>query len=167
MRNFLSTFGLALLVFVLPSAIMETTQQHLDAASIEEPVTPASLSSPEVGGFSPWTSTEAKEVRGLLVLAFEAEGHEWGAQDVESALELCWLESRFTPTDQNPESSAFGLYQFLDSTWQYYGVDKTSDPYMQTVAFVRYASDRYGTPTKALAFWKTKHVVNGKQVNYY
>lgn len=32
---------------------------------------------------------------------------------------IIWCESRFSPTAQNPKSTAYGLCQFLDATWEY------------------------------------------------
>jgi len=73
-------------------------------------------------------------------------------EDVAAMVRLAWRESRFDPEAQNPRTTAFGMYQFLDSTWHYYGVEKTSDPFWQTVAAIDYIIDRYGAPVKALAF---------------
>lgn len=99
--------------------------------------------------------------------AVKIERVDWDEEQIEAMVTICWRESRYSPTDQNRTSTAYGLYQFLDSTWQYYGVAKTSDPLLQTVAAVRYIKDRYGTPTEALAFHKRLHTVNGQRVNYY
>ena len=50
---------------------------------------------------------------------------------------------------------------WIKGTWQktehnrdakYYGITKTTDPLLQTIAACRYIEDRYGTPRKALAF---------------
>jgi soluble lytic murein transglycosylase-like protein len=61
-------------------------------------------------------------------------------------------ESGFNPLAQNPRSSAFGIFQFLDATRRTYGIPKTSDPYIQSVAGFKYLRDRYGSPAAALAF---------------
>lgn len=68
--------------------------------------------------------------------------------------ELVEHESSFRPEAQNPSSTAYGLFQFLDSTWAGTGVGKTSDPVLQTVAGLRYIRSRYGTPEEAWAFWQ-------------
>ncbi|WP_353740065.1 transglycosylase SLT domain-containing protein [Phosphitispora fastidiosa] len=73
---------------------------------------------------------------------------------------LAWIigeESSGNPTAQNPKSTAYGLMQFLDSTWGNYGYQKTSDPVKQVVAGIDYIKKRYGTPQKAVAF----HQQNG------
>ena len=62
-------------------------------------------------------------------------------------------ESAFSPTAQNPGSTAYGLFQFLDDTWAGVGCTKTADAYHQSVCGLRYVSRRYGTPDRALAFW--------------
>jgi SLT domain-containing protein len=61
-------------------------------------------------------------------------------------------ESGFRNTAQNPTSTAYGMFQFLNSTWAGYGVGKTSDPRLQTVAGLRYIASKYGTPANAWAF---------------
>lgn len=71
-------------------------------------------------------------------------------------------ESSFKPTAKNKHSTAFGLWQGLESTRQKYGrkvgVDpNTTNPYEQILMFRQYVKDRYGTPEKALSF----HVANG------
>lgn len=71
------------------------------------------------------------------------------------ALELVARESSFNPNAANPDSTARGLFQFLDGTRRDYGGSKVnwSDPYEQAKAGLKYIKDRYGTPTKALQFW--------------
>lgn len=54
---------------------------------------------------------------------------------------------------QNPTSTAFGLGQFLDTTWSDVGEEKTSDCYRQAVAFWKYVLQRYGHPDTAWEFW--------------
>jgi phage-related minor tail protein len=79
-------------------------------------------------------------------------GAQWAA--------LSWIishESGWRPTAQNPTSTAYGLFQFLDSTWATVGGSKTSNPYQQAVYGLRYISSRYGSPTGAQAFWQAHH----------
>jgi TP901 family phage tail tape measure protein len=71
----------------------------------------------------------------------------WGAFKT-----LVQKESSWNPRAQNPTSTAFGLGQFLDSTWGTVGGRKTSDPRLQLEYMMRYIDRRYGNPSKALAF---------------
>lgn len=61
-------------------------------------------------------------------------------------------ESGWRNTAQNPTSTAYGIGQFLNSTWGGYGIPKTSDPALQVEAMARYIKARYGSPAAALAF---------------
>lgn len=62
-------------------------------------------------------------------------------------------ESGFNNLAQNPTSSAFGMFQFLDSTWSSVGAKKTADPYAQAVAGLRYIARNYGSPAAAYGAW--------------
>jgi hypothetical protein len=60
---------------------------------------------------------------------------------------------RFT-REQNKRSSAFGLYQFLNSTWKDTGIKKTDCPVCQTLAMLKYVQKRYGSVQAALHYHK-------------
>ena len=77
------------------------------------------------------------------------KGAQWDA--------LSWIinhESGWNPNAQNPNSTAYGLFQFLDGTWAGTGVAKTNDPAKQSIAGMNYISGRYGNPVAAKAFWQ-------------
>ncbi len=72
-------------------------------------------------------------------------------------IQLVKHESGFRPGAKNPRSTAFGLFQFLSSTWRSYLREVpygTRDPYWQAVGGFRYIKARYGTPERAWAFWQ-------------
>jgi hypothetical protein len=75
-------------------------------------------------------------------------GREWTCLHTLVARESSW-----DPTAQNPTSTAFGLFQFLNRTWATVGARKTSDPEGQIRAGLTYVERRYGTPCSAWAFW--------------
>ena len=67
-----------------------------------------------------------------------------------------WLitrESSWRPTAQNPSSTAYGLKQFLDSTWAGVGCVKSSDPVYQLNCGQKYVTARYSTWANAKAYW--------------
>jgi hypothetical protein len=67
-----------------------------------------------------------------------------------SCLESLWgKESGWNPNAQNPTSTAYGIAQFLDSTWAGTGIAKTSDGYRQIDAGLIYINNRYGSPCGA------------------
>lgn len=68
-------------------------------------------------------------------------------------------ESGFNPAAKNPTSTAFGIWQGLESTRKaYLGNDyQTTDPYKQLNAFRSYVKNRYGTAENAQAFWQKNH----------
>ncbi|MCX8559769.1 hypothetical protein OS122_02500 [Mycolicibacterium mucogenicum] len=70
---------------------------------------------------------------------------EWGAFDT---LEM--HEAGYNNTAKNPSSTAYGMGQFLDSTWAAYG-PRTSDPATQIRYMLQYIKNRYGTPSAAWA----------------
>lgn len=79
----------------------------------------------------------------------------WGDQ-WSSLRALIMGESGFNNTAQNPDTTAYGMFQFLDGTWAGYGVKKTSDPWKQTQAGMRYIKARYGDPNNAYRTWESR-----------
>lgn len=78
-----------------------------------------------------------------------------GITDPATAYWLIMKESGCRPTAQNPTSTAYGVMQFLDSTWRGAGCVKTSDPVQQMRCGQTYVMNRYGSWANAKAFWLT------------
>jgi hypothetical protein len=69
-----------------------------------------------------------------------------------SCLQSLWgKESGWNPNARNPSSTAYGIAQFLDSTWAGTGIAKTSDGYRQIDAGLIYIDRAYGSPCGAWA----------------
>lgn len=80
---------------------------------------------------------------------------DWLAQAGISDPDAVWLiskESGCNPNAQNPRSTAYGIFQFLDSTWKGVGCVKTSDPIQQMICGQKYVMARYGSWAKARSF---------------
>ena len=75
----------------------------------------------------------------------------WTGAQWDALYAVVMRESGFRNNAQNPTSTAYGMFQFLDSTWGAYGASKTSDPAAQTTAGLNYIASRYGSPAGALA----------------
>lgn len=86
--------------------------------------------------------------------------HEWGALE-----ELIQKESSWNHFASNPNGGACGLFQ----AWPCSKLPcDLSDVYCQADWGINYIAGRYGTPSKALAFWKARVPINGKDVgNWY
>jgi phage-related protein len=99
------------------------------------------------GGADAGVGPVADQVRGV------ANRYGWGAGPQWDALaRLIQKESSWNPTAQNPTSTAYGLFQFLDGTWGTVGATKTSNPGLQAEAGLRYIQQSYVTPVGALTF---------------
>jgi hypothetical protein len=73
-----------------------------------------------------------------------------GSASEFSCLENLWgKESGWNPNAQNPGSTAYGIPQFLNSTWGTTGIAKTSDGYKQIDAGLIYIDRAYGSPCGA------------------
>lgn len=81
---------------------------------------------------------------------------EWASNP--ALIQLVRAESGFRPGANNPRSTAFGMFQFLDTTWSRYLPEVpygSRDPYWQAVGGFRYIEQRYGTPERAWQFWQS------------
>lgn len=98
-------------------------------------------------------STTANLSGNKQIVNMQAATYGWGSgAEWDALVKLINSESGFSNTAQNPSSSAYGIFQFLDGTWSGYGVAKTSDPTKQTQAGLKYIKARYGDPVKAWSF---------------
>lgn len=95
------------------------------------------------------------ETHNAIYRAFKEAGYpdsEW-----PSLVELLNHENdTYDPTRPTggPNSDASGIFQFLSTTWDEVGMQYSTDPYIQSVAGMRYIKKRYGTPTAAWNFWQ-------------
>lgn len=83
----------------------------------------------------------------------------WDKEQWEYFDKLIQKESSWDNEAQNPVSTAFGYGQFLNSTWELVGCQKTTNPNIQIDCTIKYVKKVYGSPQKALQF----HLRN----NYY
>jgi len=103
------------------------------------------------GGGAPGNLSANAQIVKSLAAARGWTGGQWDA-----LYKLIQGESGFRNTAQNPTSSAYGMFQFLDSTWGSVGARKTSDPYAQTLAGLTYIARAYGTPANAYSKWSSR-----------
>jgi len=76
----------------------------------------------------------------------------WGTGPEQRAFDALEMsEAGYNQNAQNPTSTAYGMGQFLDSTWAPYG-PKTSDPRKQLLYMMEYIRDRYGDPIAAWSY---------------
>lgn len=87
-----------------------------------------------------------------IVMSTFASMFGWSSASEQAATDyLMMRESGYNNVAQNPTSTAFGMFQFLNATWGGYGIPKTSDPGLQAIAGGRYIRQRYTDPIGAAA----------------
>lgn len=85
----------------------------------------------------------------VQIYAYERIVETWGEEHWESYSLLIKKESGFDNTAQNPDSTAYGVHQFLNSTWKIVGCDKTDDPYVQVDCGIEYIKLVHSNPQVA------------------
>lgn len=108
---------------------------------------------------SPFSMAIAEPMPIPPILGIEMTYQEYALQQVseehhEALLALLNAESGWDPEAQNPVSTAFGIGQFLDSTWETVGCVKTSDPQKQIDCTLLYIEKNYGNATEAWRMWR-------------
>jgi hypothetical protein len=85
-----------------------------------------------------------------------AAGYGWASGEQWAALRTLWNnESGWNNNAQNSSSTAYGIAQFLDTTWAGTGFSKSSNATIQIEAGLLYIKLRYGNPVNALNFWNS------------
>lgn len=129
------------------------TGVSLHKLTVVEPVPDAASAQGGTGGSS---RAVAKSIGKML-----AAGHGW-AGDEWTALETLWQgESGWDRTARNPTSGAYGIPQALPPTKMPLAarpedMGGSSDARAQIQWGLSYIKERYGSPSKALAFWRSK-----------
>lgn len=84
--------------------------------------------------------------------AYEQVVNKWGVEQWSYYKDLINRESGWNPTAQNPTSTAFGIHQFLNGTWQGGYCTKTSEYKVQIDCGIKYIEDRYEAPYYSIVF---------------
>lgn len=91
------------------------------------------------------------DFKGIKQYACHKVTLEWGYAQFSYFDKIIQKESSWNHLAQNSKSTAFGLAQFLNSTWSIKH-PKTTDPQKQIDAAIDYISDRYSYPQAAWEF---------------
>jgi len=114
-------------------------------AAVKKALAAASLFTGTGGG------NTANRALGQRIAAAMGLASQFGAIDYVFSHESGWNNLA-----QNPTSTAFGIPQFLNSTWATVGGHKTTDPALQIQYGLRYMN-KYGGPNGAAEFWRQHH----------
>jgi hypothetical protein len=103
--------------------------------------------------------TEPKDIAEAKAKDYGWTGDQW------QALEQLWhKESGWNPNAYNASSGACGIPQAVPCT----KIPNPSDVSSQLDWGMTYIKSRYGTPSKALAFWQSRTPIDGRDVgNWY
>lgn len=120
------------------------TPPPVEKPATEPPVQPKAVEPPAI------TGTKQQWLEASNIPRKDWENVDW----------LVSRESSWRPNAQNPNSTAYGLKQFLDSTWAGVGCTKEeaiNNPVYQLNCGHRYVMNRYGTWEAAVIFWRAHH----------
>lgn len=154
-----------LAVFVISvSHIMTPPAQAVEVktASMHEQVVSVSLTHLKVtttrsAALQAINSPGAKyfDAEALAFLTTYTQG--WNATEWRCLRYIWNNESHFNPRARNKSSGAYGIAQFMPSTWGNYKVIKTSDARLQIKYGLHYIKVRYGSACHAEYFWIKHH----------
>lgn len=157
MKNFLLALTSTLLVMLVTPPTHKTVNEQpirVKKQSIIQPLQPTVYAQKQEVAKVPVAPPKPAPVAPTSVTGTCSD---WLAQAGISDPDAVWLigkESGCRPTAQNPTSTAYGIFQFLDSTWAGVGCVKTPDPVEQMRCGTKYVMQRYGSWAGARSFWQ-------------
>lgn len=146
MRNFILAFLSTLLVIVATPPTHKTVV-HEEAPYIKKYSVVTPLSQPVYAEKQELAKVPSAPQK-TATASVKGDCASWLAQAGISDPDAVWLigkESGCNPRAQNPTSTAYGIFQFLDGTWKGVGCVKTSDPLEQMRCGTKYVMNRYGS----------------------
>ena len=155
MKNFLLALTSTLLVMLVTPPTHKTVNEQpirVKKQSIIQPLQPTVYAQKQEVAKVPVAPPKPAPVAPTSVTGTCSD---WLAQAGISDPDAVWLigkESGCRPTAQNPTSTAYGIFQFLDSTWAGVGCVKTPDPVEQMRCGTKYVMQRYGSWAGARQF---------------
>lgn len=137
---------------------------HNDSEAIGQPVVygPVAVSTPDIyyGSYMKWKLAEKEHKR----VPHTPKGYAATLVNRSqfSCLKPLWgHESGWNSHDLNRSSGAYGIPQFLDSTWAGTGYHKSDDYHVQVKAGLVYIRHRYHSPCGAWSFWQRQQAEKG------
>lgn len=123
-------------------------------APFTQPAPPAAPSGGGGGGGSPSSGPPLGDTSLKAYVQREAAKYGWSGGEWNNLDELIQRESSWRPTIKNPNSTAWGLFQFLDMHYgpgKYLPNGRNSTVPQQVAGGLRYIKERYGSPSRAIA----------------
>jgi len=152
-----TTFVLMFSHLVMPPTASALTATALPEKPITVSLTHLKVTTTKSQAKAALASPHSKYFDAEAIAFLTSYSQDWKVKDWTCLRTLWTHESHFNPKAKNLSSGAYGIAQFLPSTWGNYKVTKTADARLQIKYGLRYIEKRYGTaadPNGACSAWK-------------
>ena len=126
-----------MLIIGIGFALMLPLDEKPDTENVRQTMTPAPIRKPDF-------PVSARSYARSMV----------SVEEYVALHELIMRESSWNPDARNRKSTAYGLGQLIDQTWEDVGIEKSDDFRIQLIASHKYVMQRYGSWVKALEHHK-------------
>ena len=130
-------FVVGMLIIGIGFALMLPLDEKPDTENVRQTITPVPIRKPNF-------PVSARSYARSMV----------SVEEYVALHELIMRESSWNPDARNRKSTAYGLGQFVDKTWDLVGIEKSDDFRIQLIAAHKYVMMRYGSWVKALEHHK-------------